>query len=145
MNVMRIRIGAIVEWLAAAACIVAMLSAGSFVSRAFGTVRAVMPVIAREAPAQAAPLMAAPAAIPPGAVSLPLLLLVNGPSLRIGQTFSAVTTRLAQAVEAQPPAVERAPNGERMTRFYEHRGTRFQLVFEPFEKDAEPRLAAIYR
>ena len=36
------------------------------------------------------------------------------------------------------------PLGERLTRFYEHAGTRFVLVFEPFERKGEPKVAAIY-
>jgi hypothetical protein len=31
-----------------------------------------------------------------------------------------------------------------VTRFYDHVGTQFVLVFEPFEENAEPRVAAIY-
>ena len=42
------------------------------------------------------------------------------------------------------PSLERGPNGERVTRFYERAGTRFVLVFEPFERNAEARVAAIY-
>ena len=34
--------------------------------------------------------------------------------------------------------------GERLTRFYEYGGARFILVFEPFERNGEVRLAAIY-
>jgi hypothetical protein len=41
--------------------------------------------------------------------------------------------------------VERGQYGERETRTYNHGGIRFQLVFEPFDQGAEPRLAAIYR
>jgi hypothetical protein len=31
-----------------------------------------------------------------------------------------------------------------MTRYYEYGGTRFVLVFEPFEQKGAPRIAAIY-
>ncbi len=34
--------------------------------------------------------------------------------------------------------------GERLTRFYEYAGARFILVFEPFERNGEVRIAAIY-
>ena len=34
--------------------------------------------------------------------------------------------------------------GERLTRFYEYSGSRFILVFEPFERNGEVRVAAIY-
>lgn len=142
MNANRIGVGALVEWVVAAACIVAALAAGSLLYGEFRAVRAVTPVIAREAPA---PVLAAPASIPPGAVSLPMLLLSDGLSVQLGETLEAVTERFTGAMSTQPPSAERAPHGERVTRFYEHRGTRFQLVFEPFERGGAPRLAAIYR
>jgi hypothetical protein len=41
-------------------------------------------------------------------------------------------------------SVEPSPAGERLTRFYEHAGTDFILVFEPFAPGQEPRVAAIY-
>ena len=34
--------------------------------------------------------------------------------------------------------------GERVTRFYDHQGTSFVVVFEPFERDGALRVAAIY-
>jgi len=142
MNATRIRLGALVEWAIAAGCIALALAAVSLIGSKFGSVRAVMPVIAHEAPA---PLIAAPAAIPPGAVSVPMLLLGRGRAVRIGETMSDVEAHLGRAEETSPVSVERAPNGERLTRTYEDRGIHFQLVFEPFEKNAEPRLAAIYR
>ena len=40
--------------------------------------------------------------------------------------------------------VDRGTLGERLTRFYEYAGSRFILVFEPFERNGEPRVAAIY-
>jgi hypothetical protein len=40
--------------------------------------------------------------------------------------------------------VDRGALGERLTRFYEYQGTRFLLVFEPFERRGALRVAAIY-
>lgn len=141
MEATRVRLGAIVEWAVAAAFIMLMLAAGSIVMREFRMVSAVMPVMAREAQAPAA---AAPEGVPERAVSVPVLLFSGGTEVRVGETLSAINRFLDPTEEARPQSVERAPNGERVTRFYEHDGTRFVLVFEPFERNAEPRVAAIY-
>ena len=44
----------------------------------------------------------------------------------------------------RPPGIDRGTLGERLTRFYEYSGSRFIVVFEPFERNGEPRVAAIY-
>jgi hypothetical protein len=142
MDGTRVRIGAIVEWVVAAGFILAVLAVGSFVAGEFRTVSAVMPVIARAAPA---PVPPTPAGVPSRAVSVPVMLLTDDKEVRVGETLSTITSRLAAATEWRPPAIERAPNGERTTHFYTHGDTRFVLVFEPFERGAEPRVAAIYR
>jgi hypothetical protein len=98
-------------------------------------------VIAREASVPARP---APAAVPPRAVSVPILLLSDGTAVRAGESLSDVAARLGCQAEVGAQAVERAPNGERLTRFYEHAGSRFVLVFEPLEPEAEPTVTAIY-
>ena len=141
MKATRVRVESVLEWALAAAFMLVALAVGSLVVREFRTVSAVTSVIAREA-AAAAP--AAPAAVPPRAVSVPVLLLPDGHSVRVGETLADVAARLGRQAEAGAQAVERAPNGERLTRFYEHAGSRFVLVFEPFERDAEPKVAAIY-
>jgi hypothetical protein len=127
METTRVRVESVLEWALAAAFIFAALAIGSVVVGEFRT---------------AAP--AAPAAVPPRAVSVPVLLLRDGKAVRVGETLSAVAARLGRQAEAGAQAVERAPNGERLTRFYEHEGSRFVLVFEPFERDAEPKVAGIY-
>ena len=60
------------------------------------------------------------------------------------ETLSEIATRLGPTAVAGSSSVERAPNGERLTRVYEYASTRFVLVFEPFERGAEARVAAIY-
>lgn len=137
MEATRARVGSILEWFVAAAFIVIAFAAGSIVVREFRTVSAVMPVSAREAPEP-------PASVPPRTVSVPVLLLSNGKQVRVGESASLVADRLGREAEVGSPSIERAPNGERVTRFYEQAGTRFVLVFEPFEPGAEPRVAAIY-
>ena len=140
MEATRVRFESFIEWAVAAVFIVAMLAIGSVVVREFRTVNAVTPVIAREA----LPAPPVPAGVPSRAVSVPMLLLTDGKAIRVGDSLSAIALRLGRQAEVGTQSVERAPNGERLTRFYEHAGTRFVLVFEPFQPDAEPRIAAIY-
>jgi hypothetical protein len=129
----------LLEWALAAAFIVMVVGVGSLVVGEFRTVTAVMPVIAREAS-----MPAPPSAVPSRAVSVPVLLLPDGKEVRVGESLSEVAARLGREAEAGAVSVERATHGERLTRFYEHRGAHFVLVFEPFEREAEPRVAAIY-
>jgi hypothetical protein len=118
-----------------------VLAAGSVMMREFRTLSGVAPVMAREAPV---PLAAAPAGVPARAISVPVLLFSGGKDVRVGETLSEVDHLLGPAAEAQPQSVERGPTGNRVTRYYDRQGTRFELVFEPFERNAEPRVAAIY-
>ena len=65
--------------------------------------------------------------------------------MRVGDTPRRQWRRgSAGRPKLRPQSVERAPNGERLTRFYEYAGTRFVLVFEPLRSEGEPRIAAIY-
>ena len=142
MDATRFRVGALVEWALAAAAIMALLAAGSLLVRQLRVVSSATTVLAGAVPASR---IVPPAVVPPGAVSLPILLLADGKEIRLGETFSAIKARLGRVVEATMPTVERVATGERVTRSYEYAGTRFQLVFEPLDSNAEPRLAAIYR
>jgi hypothetical protein len=141
METTRVRLESVLEWVLAAAFILATLVAGSLVIREFRVVTAVAPVIARETARPATPT---PESVPPRSVSVPVLLLADGKELRVGETISQIAGRLGRQAEVGTQSVEQAPNGERLTRFYEHAGSRFVLVFEPFERNAEPRIAAIY-
>ena len=140
MNATRARFGALLEWVVAASCMAAMLAIGSMAVREFRTVSAATPVIAREAPSLPDP----PAAVPSRAVSVPVLLLPNGVEVRIGDVAAQVASRLGREAEVASPSIDRTPAGERVTRFYEHSGTRFVVVLEPFAGDGQIRVAAIY-
>ena len=85
-----------------------------------------------------------PAAVPARAVSVPVLPFLDGKEVRIGETVTAVATRLGRSAESGRQEVDRGSLGERLTRFYEYDGARFILVFEPFERNGEMRVAAIY-
>jgi hypothetical protein len=85
-----------------------------------------------------------PAALPARAVSVPALLLMDGTHVRVGESQEAVAGVLGAAAEVGTPVLDQGALGPRETRFYDHRGTRFVLVFEPFERGGPPRVAAIY-
>ena len=141
MEATRVGVTSMLEWAVAVILILATLAIGSIVAREFRAVAAVRPVIADAVPARVPP---APAGVPARAVSVPVLLLNDGQDVRVGETLAQIAARLGRQAEVGMESVERAANGERLTRFYEHAGSRFVLVFEPFERGAEPRIAAIY-
>ena len=68
---------------------------------------------------------------------MPVLPFLDGKEIRIGETVSAVAARLGRAAESGRQEVDRGSLGERLTRFYEYAGSRFILVFEPFERNGE--------
>jgi hypothetical protein len=72
------------------------------------------------------------------------LLLGDGLEVRIGDAARDVMDRLAVAAETAPPSVERGPYGERLTRWLVYRDKSFALVIEPFARDTEPRVTAIF-
>ncbi len=141
MEAIRARFGSALEWIAAAVFIVAAVALVSLVVREMRTVSAALPVIAQEPAADAA---APPAGVPARAVSVPVLLLPGGKVVRVGETVPAVAAHHGRDAEVGSQLVDRSRFGERLTRFYEIKGTRFVLVFEPFEENGEPKVAAIY-
>jgi len=136
----RLRLAPIVEWMIAAGFLFATVVVASLVVRELrGPAR-----IVAETPA-ARPLVASmPAAVPPRAVSVPVLPFIDGKEIRVGQTAAFVASNLGRAAESGRQEVDRGTLGERLTRFYEYSGSKFIVVFEPFERNGEPRVAAIY-
>jgi hypothetical protein len=141
MEALRARFGSALEWLVAAAFLIVAAAIVSIVLREIRTVSAGMPVLASETRTGAD---TPPAGVPARAVSVPVLLLPRGKEVRVGESVAAIAARLGREAEVGSQTVEQAPFGERLTRFYEYDGTRFVLVFEPFEQNGEPRVAAIY-
>jgi len=135
----RLRLAPVFEWVVAAMFLVATVAVGSMILRELRPVPST-----RVAPA-ARPLVASiPPSVPARAVSVPVLPFLDGKEVRIGESFSAVAARLGRAAESGRQEVDRGSLGERLTRFYEYAGSRFILVFEPFERNGEARVAAIY-
>jgi hypothetical protein len=136
----RLRLAPIAEWLIAAAFLFATIAVASLVVRELRG-----PVGVRADAPVARPLVASiPPAVPARAVSVPVLPFLDGKEIRVGETAVAVATRLGRAAESGRQEVDRGTLGERVTRFYEYSGSRFILVFEPFEQNGEARVAAIY-
>jgi hypothetical protein len=137
MDTVRGRFGSVLEWLVAAAFLAATLTVASLIVKELRATRTPPPL-----PAQASALV--PRAIPSRAVSVPVLPFPDGKQVRVGDTFAGVAAILGRSAESGRQEVDRGPIGERLSRFYEHAGTRFVLVFEPFERNGEARVTGIY-
>ena len=100
------------------------------------------PLVRRPA---ARPVVASiPAAVPARAVSVPVLPFRGWEGNPRRRNGLGRRRRLGRAAESGRQEVDRGSLGERLTRFYEYAGSRFILVFEPFERNGEARVAAIY-
>jgi hypothetical protein len=133
----RFRLTPVLEWLIAAMFLSATVTVGAMIVRELRVQQV------RTAPAP--PIIASvPASVPARAVSVPVLPLFDGKEVRIGESVQAVAARLGRAAESGRQEIDRGSLGERLTRFYDYAGSRFILVFEPFERNGEARLAAIY-
>jgi hypothetical protein len=139
MDVATTRWNSVVEWCLAAAFLLATLLVGSLIVRELRVVSATEAV-------RADPLTPArtPSGVPPRAISVPVLLLMDGHEIHIGATVQEVAELLGRDAEVGTIHVDRGALGDRLTRVYEHGETRFVLVFEPFEAQGPPRVVAIY-
>ena len=133
----RARLGSALEWLIAAAFLLATVAVATLIVRELRTTPR-----AAAAPEPAASTM--PAGVPTRAISVPVLLLLDGKEVRVGQSVDEVARMLGRAAEVGRQLADRGALGERLTRFYDHNGTRFVLVFEPFERNGVLRVAGIY-
>lgn len=132
----RARLGSALEWLIAAAFLLATFAVATLIVRELRT--------APRAAAVPEPAAVLPAGVPTRAISVPVLLLLDGKEVRVGQSVDQVARVLGRAAEVGRQHADRGALGERLTRFYDHNGTRFVLVFEPFERNGELRVAGIY-
>lgn len=137
----RLRLAPVLEWLVAAAFLTATLAVASLIVR---ELRSPAPLRAVSADAARPIVATVPPAVPARAVSVPVLPFLDGKEIRVGETVSAVAARLGRAAESGRQEIDRGSLGERLTRFYEYNGARFIVVFEPFERNGEARVAAIY-
>lgn len=133
----RVRVGSVVEWGIAAACILAAVGLGTVALQEMRTLRAMTPVIAGER----VPIEA-PAGIPPGSAAVPMLVLKDGTRLDVGERAADATGKVGRW-QVGADAIERRANGDRVTRSYDDGLRRFLLVIEP-GRASEPMVAAIY-
>jgi hypothetical protein len=143
MDVVRTRVGSAVEWVVAAAFLLATLAVGSLVLRELRAAASAGPDNANPAISTTA-AAALPASLGPKAVSVPLLILAEGRELHVGDTAARVADVLGREAETGVQQSDIGPLGERTTRFYDYSGTRFALVFESPDKSPSPRVTAIY-
>ena len=122
----RVRLAPILEWFVAASFLFATFAVGSMILN--GLRPAAAP--ARVTPTARTLVASIPPSVPVRAVSVPVLPFIDGKDVRVG--------------ESGKQEVDRGKFGERLTRFYEYAGSRFILVFEPFELNGEARVAGIY-
>lgn len=139
MDALRVRFGSVLEWTVAVAFFAATLAVAMLIVRDYrgSAVRSA----GTTAPAA---ITDVPSAVPKGAVSLPVLALRDGKAVNVGDTLAAVTATLGAGAETGREQADRGRLGERLTRFYDYGGFRFVLVFEPFERNGERRVSAIY-
>src|SRR4051794_37873674 len=131
---------AALEWVLAAVFLACVVGLGVLI---VGDLRAA-PLAPRAAPVALVLAGSVPPSVPARAVSVPALPFQDGKEVKVGDTVSAVATTLGRAAEVGRQDVDRGSFGDRLTRFYEYDGARFVLVFEPFERDGEAKLSAIY-
>ena len=134
----RLHLGPAVEWVVAIAFLLCTLGVASLIVRELKTAPRAQPA------SKAAPATALPAAVPERAVSVPSLMLLDGRQIRVGDTLARVDQIVSWRGASGRQVVDRGALGERVTRFYDHQGTSFVVVFEPFERDGALRVAAIY-
>jgi hypothetical protein len=86
---------------------------------------------------------ALPPAVPATAMSVPSLLLLDGQAIRVGDDEARVG-ELLRGARVERSTEDAGALGRRVTRAYDYRGTRFLVVFEPFERRGGLRVAGIY-
>lgn len=142
MHVVHARVGSAVEWVVAAAFLIATLGVGSLVLRELRAAATAVPELS--VPAAAPGFSALPAGLADKAVSVPLLILTEEKEIRVGDTQARVASVLGREAETGVQQTDLVSSGERTTRFYDFSGTRFALVFESSARDGVSRVSAIY-
>ena len=135
----RRRLSSTGEWLTAIVLLVGTLSVGLLIVRELR----VTPAASASASATD-PASSSPTAVPADAVSVPTLMVGGDREIKVGDRADDALAQLGASVTLVKQTQERGPIGAREIRSYQLAGTRFILVFEPFERRGEPRVAAIY-
>jgi hypothetical protein len=137
IGVTRTRLSFTGEWLTAALFLAATAVVAMLVVR---ELRVAPQAFAGTSAADAA---TAVASVPAEAVSVPALML-GAHEIRVGDSARETLSRLDGSILLVKQTDERGPLGPRQIRSYQLAGSGFILVFEPFERAGELRVAAIY-
>jgi len=122
------------EWLTAAAFLITTVLVGALIVRQLSVAPQALSL-----PGEAAAATSA-STIPLDAVQTPSLAVSAEGEIRVGQIRADALATLGASAKLLKETTERGPLGPREVRSYQG----FTLVFEPFERRGEPRLAAIY-
>jgi hypothetical protein len=133
MEAIRLRLVGLIEWVAAATCVFAVLAVAASVARELRSVQPIAPVRAAEAQAPIAP-----ANLHSGAISVPELVLPDGKRLIRGGRANLLTT-LGSRAQTGLTAIERLGNTQRESRTFRYAGMEFVVV------TADDQILAIYR
>ena len=135
MEERRFRIGSFFEWVAAAGGVLGLVWLMSVpVQRVLG------PRVEASIDAPA-PL---PPGVPGGASSVPIMLLLDGREIRVGELHSRLVQVLPEKLVDGPLVRSNAELGERHTRAYVVNGVKFYVVCERTEAGGPLRVAGIY-
>jgi hypothetical protein len=128
-------VGSVIEWVAAAAGVLALVWLISVPLQRLTGPRVEASI---DAPT------ALPAGVPGQATSVPVLLLRNGREVRHGELHSRLMQVLPDAALSGPIERSAGAFGERLTRAYTVDGMRVYVVCERSEPDGPMRVAGIY-
>jgi hypothetical protein len=123
------------EWLGAAAILVGVLWLASDRIRDWAGPRLAPP-------GEAEP--GGPPDIPAGATEVPLLVLLDGTEIKVGDTHAHLNKILDEEHATGPPQTIQNELGERLIRSYRHGATRFIVVCERSTSSEPLKVAAIY-
>jgi len=132
----RYRLGFTGEWLTAALLLIGTLLVGLLIVRELR--------VAPDAATSPEPAPSSATAVPADAVSVPTLMVGGSHEIKVGDRAADALKQLVSPVTLVKQTAERGPIGAREIRLYQLAGTQFIVVFEPFERKGELRVAAIY-
>lgn len=136
MEERRLRIGSLFEWVAAALGVLILVWLVS------------VPVQRLIGPRVEAALVDAPNRLPPGvpagAISVPVMVLLDGREIRYGNLQTRVHALLPEKLTDGPVHMSTGEFGDRQTRAYLVDGTRFYVVCERLEPSGPMRVSGVY-
>jgi len=136
MQERHLRVGSLFEWLAAAVGVVGLIwvLAGPVQQLTGPRVDAALVDVHEKVPP----------GVPGGATSVPVLLLLDGRSLRVGLLESQLRMLLPETAADGPAYVTSNEFGDRSTRPYKVDGVRFYVVCERSERGGPMRLSGVF-